>query len=165
MLILHIMESPTDTAKDVPNVAVKIKILKHASLVVNLRTLRNKYNAGNRPRKDTMEDLQDECLGELVKNGNMSAFIKQVPSKVNESEDLTPYKMSIAEYTSALCRKNYDLPKKQRELLLSKSNLGEDIMKYLEEDNENQFQMIDLVVNAYNISIVQFLLILIKTPM
>ena len=102
MLILQIMESPTDTAKDVPNVTVKIKILEHAGPVVNLRILRNKYNAGNRPPKDTiedaMEDLQDECLGELVKNGNISAFIKQVPNKVNESENLTPYKMSIAEY-------------------------------------------------------------------
>ena len=46
--------------------------------------------------------------------------------------------MSIAEYTSAFCRKNYDLPKKLRESLLSKSNLGEDIMKYLEEEKENQ---------------------------
>ena len=142
MLILQIMESPTDTAKDVPNVAVKIKILEHTGPVVNLRTLCNKYNAGNRPPKDTMEDamedLQDECLGKLVKNGNMSEFIKQVPNKVNESENLTPYKMSIAEYTSAFCRKNYDLPKKQRELLLSKSNLGEDMMKYLKEEKENQ---------------------------
>ena len=88
--------------------------------------------------EDAMEDLQYECLGELVKNGNMSAFIKQVPNKVNESENLTPYKMSIAEYTSAFCRKNYDLPKKLRESLLSKSNLEEDIMKYLEEEKENQ---------------------------
>ena len=102
MLILQIMESPTDTAKDVPNVAVKIKILEHGGPVVNLRILRNKYNAGNRLPKNTMEDamedLQDECLGELVKNGNMSTFIKQVLNKVNESENLTPYKMSIAEY-------------------------------------------------------------------
>ena len=68
MLILQVMESPTDTAKDIPNVAAKIRILEHTGPVVNLRTLRNKYNAGNRPPKDTMEDamedLQDECLGE-----------------------------------------------------------------------------------------------------
>ena len=69
------MESPTDTAKEVPNVIVKIKILEHPGPVVNLRTLRNKYNTGNRPPKDIMEDAMEDvrykCLGELVKNGNM----------------------------------------------------------------------------------------------
>ena len=138
MSILQIVECPTSNK----NVAVKIKILEHAGPVVNLRTLRNKYNSSKRPPKDAIEDamadLQHEGLGDFIRSGNNSAFIKQVPNKVNESENLTPYKMSIGQYTSAFCRKNYDLPNNLRGSLLSKSILDEAITNFFEEEKEKQ---------------------------
>ena len=91
-----------------------------------------------------MADLQDEGLGDFIRSGNNSAFIKQVPNKVNESENLTPYKMSIGQYTSAFCRKNYDLPNNLRGSLLSKSILDEAITNFFEEEKENQSTWVHL---------------------
>lgn len=138
--ILQILESPTETAKDVPNVAIKIKILEHAGPVVNLRTLRNKYNSSSRPEKDVIEDaiavLQDEGLGDFVKTDNLCGFIKQVPTEV-QAENLAQYKLSVEEYTSMFCRRNYDLPNHLKGSLLSKSILEQKINNYFDEEKEN----------------------------
>ena len=139
---MQILDSPSETTKYVPNVAIKIKILEHAGPVVNLRTLRNKYNSSSRPAKDVIEDamadLQGEGLGDFVNNGNLSGFIKQVPTEV-QPESLTPYKLSTEEYTSMYCRKNYDLPNNLRRLLLSKSNLEENVANYFDEEEKENF--------------------------
>ena len=104
-----------------------------------MRTLRNKYNSNLRPRKEeierTMLELQDHGLGVFIQNGNVAAFLKQVPPAVDEGK--LQYYMSLASYKDGFCRKNFDLPRQQLDELLSKDPLGERIKEYLQEQQEN----------------------------
>ena len=115
---------------DVLNNDLKSKILAHAGAVVNLRTLRNKYNSSNRPSKElfeeVMEELEEEGLGEFVQTSNFSAFVKQVPD-VHVAEKLTLYRMSIEKYRRTFLRTNFDLPTRLRSPVLAKSSLKETI--------------------------------------
>lgn len=115
------------------------KILDHAGPVVNVRTLQNKYNANSRPSKEetvrAMVELQDHGFGVFIQNGNVAAFLKQVPSAVNEGK--LQYYMSLKSYKDGFCRKNFDLPSQQLDELLSKDPLGERIKEYLQEQQEN----------------------------
>ena len=115
------------------------KILDHAGPVVNVRTLRNKYNANSRPSKEETEhamvELQDHGFGVFIQNGNVAAFLKQVPPAVDEGK-LQCY-MSLKSYKDGFCRKNFDLPSQQLDELLSKDPLGERIKEYLQEQQEN----------------------------
>jgi hypothetical protein len=42
-------------------------------------------------------------------------------------------------YCSMYCRKNYDLPNNLRRLLLSKSNLEENVANYFDEEEKENF--------------------------
>lgn len=116
------------------------KILEHAGPVVNVRTLRNKFNASKRPTKSetesAMRQLQEHGFGLFVESGSAAAFIKQVPSEVDEGK--LQYYMQLDSYKEALCRKNYDLPQQQLQDWLSKDPLGEKIKEYLRKEQENQ---------------------------
>ena len=107
---------------------------------MNVRTLRNKFNASKRPTKSetesAMRQLQEHGFGLFVESGSAAAFIKQVPSEVDEGK--LQYYMQLDSYKEALCRKNYDLPQQQLQDWLSKDPLGEKIKEYLRKEQENQ---------------------------
>ena len=95
--------------------SVEKKILDHAGPVVNMRTFRNKFNANSHPTKEETEQavvkLQDEGFGKFVKSGNTAAFLKQLPSAVDEGK--LQFYMSKMSYKDVFCRKNFDLAKQQ----------------------------------------------------
>ena len=119
--------------------SVEKKILDHAGPVVNMRTFRNKFSANSRPTKEETEQamvkLQDEGFGKFVKSGNTAAFLKQLPSEVDEGK--LQFYMSPPSYKDVFCRKNFDLAKQQLGDLLSKDPLRDSIKEYLQEQQEN----------------------------
>jgi len=91
--------------------SVEKKILDHAGPVINMQTFRNKFNANSPPTKEETEQamvkLQDEGFGKFVKSGNTAAFLKQLPSAVDEGK--LQFYMSKMSYKDVFCRKNFDL--------------------------------------------------------
>lgn len=83
-----------------------------------------------------MSSLQEEGLGVFIQNSTMSAFMKQVPSKVEESH-LQQHQINVASYKASFLRKNFDLQNHLKYALLMKDPLGEDIENYLKEQQEN----------------------------
>lgn len=83
-----------------------------------------------------MSSLQEERLGVFIQNGTMSAFLKQVPSKVEESH-LQQHQINMTSYKASFMRKNFDLPNHLKDALLMKDPLGQDIEDYLKEQQEN----------------------------
>ena len=82
-----------------------------------------------------MVELQDHGFGVFIQNGNVAAFLKQVPSEIDEEK--LQYYVSLKSYKDGFCRKNFDLPSQQLDELLSKDPLGERIKDYLQEQQEN----------------------------
>lgn len=78
-----------------------------------------------------MVKLQDEGFGKFVKSGNTAAFLKQLPSAVDEVK--LQFYMSKMSYKDVFSRKNFDLAKQQLGDLLSKDLLGDSIKEYLQE--------------------------------
>ena len=119
--------------------SVEEKILDHAGPVVNMRTFWNKLNANSRPTKEETEQptvkLQDEGFGKFVKSGNTAAFLKQLPSAVDEGK--LQFYMSKMSYKDVFSRKNFDLAKQLLGDLLSKDPLGDSIKEYLQEQQEH----------------------------
>ena len=66
----------------------------------------------------------------------MSAFLKQVPSKIQESH-LQQHQINMASYKASNLRKNFDLQNHLKDALLMKDPLGLDIEKFLKEQQEN----------------------------
>ena len=82
-----------------------------------------------------MVKLQDEGFGKFVKSGNTAAFLKQLPSAVDEGK--LQFYMSKMSYKDVFSRKNFDLAKPQLGDLLSKDPLGDSIREYLQEQHEH----------------------------
>ena len=82
-----------------------------------------------------MVKLQDEGFGKFVKSGNTAAFLKQLPSAVDEGK--LQFYMSKMSYKDVFSRKNFDLAKPQLGDLLSKDPLGNSIKEYLQEQHEH----------------------------
>ena len=82
-----------------------------------------------------MVKLQDEGFGKFVKSGNTAAFLKQLPSAVDEGK--LQFYMSKMSYKDVFSRKNFDLAKLQLGDLLSKDPLGDSIKEYLQEQHEH----------------------------
>lgn len=82
-----------------------------------------------------MVKLQDEGFGKFVKSGNTVAFLKQLPSAVDEGK--RQVYMSKMSYIDVFSRKNFDLAKQQLGDLLSKDPLGDSIKEYLQEQQEH----------------------------
>ena len=82
-----------------------------------------------------MVKLQDEGFGKFVKSGNTAAFLKQLPSAVDEGK--LQFYMSKMSYKDVFSRKNFDLAKPQLGDLLSKDPLGDSIKEYLQEQHEH----------------------------
>ena len=82
-----------------------------------------------------MVKLQDHGFGKFVKSGNTAAFLKQLPSAVDE-EKLQFY-MSKMSYKDVFSRKNFHLAKQQLGDLLSNDPLGDSIKEYLQEQQEH----------------------------
>ena len=83
-----------------------------------------------------MSSLQEEGLGVFIHNSTMSAFLKQVPSKVQESH-LQQHQINMASYKASFLRKNFDLQNHLKDALLMKDPLGQDIKNFLKEQQEN----------------------------
>lgn len=83
-----------------------------------------------------MSSLQEEGLGVFIQNSTMSAFLKQVPSKVQESH-LQQHQIKMASYKASFLRKNFDLQNHVKDALLMKDPLGLDIENFLKEQQEN----------------------------
>ena len=84
-----------------------------------------------------MNNLQLEGLGVFTQNGSASAFLKKVPSQL-EDADLHQYGLNVKAYHISFCRKNFDLPSKMRANLLAKEpSLRMEILQYLETQQEN----------------------------
>ena len=82
-----------------------------------------------------MVKLQDEGFGKFVKSVNTVAFLKQLPSAVDEGK--RQVYMSKMSYKDVFSRKNFDLAKQQLGDLLSKDPLGDSIKEYLQEQQEH----------------------------
>lgn len=129
----------SDALQSTSTQSLEKKVLDHVGLVVNIRILRTKFNANTRPTKEetghAMHQLQKQGFGVYIQSENTAAFLKQIPPAVDEGR-LQCY-MSLVCYKDVLCRKNFDLPKKQLDDLLLKDPLGENIKEYLQEQQEN----------------------------
>ena len=82
-----------------------------------------------------MVKLQDEGFGKFVKSGNTAAFLKQLPSAVDEGK--LQFYMSKMSYKDVFSRKNFDLAKQLLGDLLSKDPLGDSRKEYLQEQQEH----------------------------
>lgn len=80
-----------------------------------------------------MVKLQDEGFRKFVKSGNTAAFLKQLPSAVDEGK----LQLSKMSYKDVFSRKNFDLAKQLLGDLLSKDPLGDSITEYLQEQQEH----------------------------
>ena len=80
-----------------------------------------------------MVKLQDEGFGKFVKSGNTAAFLKQLPSAVDEGK----LQLSKMSYKDVFSRKNFDQAKQLLGDLLSKDPLGDSITEYLQEQQEH----------------------------
>lgn len=69
-----------------------------------------------------MSSLQEEGLGVFIQNGTMSAFLKQVPSKVEESR-LQEHQMNLLNYKTSFMCKNFDVQNHVKDALLKKDPL------------------------------------------
>ena len=72
-----------------------------------------------------MVKLQDEGFGKFVKYGNTAAFLKQLPSAVDEGK--LQFYMSKMSYKEVFSSKNFDLAKQLLGDLLSKDPLEDSI--------------------------------------
>ena len=83
-----------------------------------------------------MSSLQEEGLGVFIQKTTMSVFLKQVPSKVQESH-LQQHQINMASYEASFLRKHFNLQNHLKDALLMKDPLGLDIENFLKGQQEN----------------------------
>jgi hypothetical protein len=77
------------------------RVLDYDRPLVVTNILREKFSSSTRPTpaevRESMESLEADCLGHVVKSGATVAFLKEVPSKVEETS-ITKHGVSKDDY-------------------------------------------------------------------
>ena len=84
-----------------------------------------------------MESLEGDCLGRVVKSGTTVAFLKEVPSNVEEMS-ITKHGVLKDEYRKSFFKLNMDISNKLRDRIRTNNEFASAILDATEDDDLEQ---------------------------
>ena len=85
----------------------------------------------------SMESLEANCLGYAVKSGSTVAFLKELPSKV-EDASITKHGVLKDDYKKSFFKLNMDISNKLRDRIKANNEFACVILNATEEDDSEQ---------------------------
>ena len=117
------------------------RVLTYDGPLVATNLLREKFSSSTRPTPaevhDSMESLEADCLGYVVKSGSTVAFLKELPSKV-EDASITKHGVLKNDYKKSFFKLNMDISNKLRDRIKANNEFACAILNATEEDDSEQ---------------------------
>ncbi len=117
------------------------RVLEYDGPRVVTNLLREKFNSSARPMPtevyESMESLEADCLGHVVKSGATVAFLKEVPSNVEEVS-ITKHCVLKDDYRKSFFKLNMDISNKLRDRIRANNEFASVILDATEDDDLEQ---------------------------
>jgi hypothetical protein len=117
------------------------RVLDYDGPLVVTNLLQEKFSSSTRPTpaevRESMESLEADCLGHVVKSGATVAFLKEVPSKVEETS-ITKHGVSKDDYRKSFFKINMDISNKLRDRIKANNEFACAILNATEDDDSEQ---------------------------